>query len=172
MMATYTLPMDARPWYRHRWPWLLMLGPALVVVAGIVTIWLAVASDDGLVADDYYKRGLAINQTIGRSERAVALGIVATIDLADDGDLRVRLATPSREPDARPAALRVVFAHPARAGEDVRATLSAGPEGAYRGRVAPLAPGRWTMIVETDAWRLPVARIDGPVAGLIVAASP
>ena len=27
--------MKNDPWYRHPWPWLLMLGPAIVVVAGM-----------------------------------------------------------------------------------------------------------------------------------------
>ena len=33
------------PWYRHRWPWLLMLGPFVVVVAAAITLWLAVRSN-------------------------------------------------------------------------------------------------------------------------------
>ncbi|MEQ1516273.1 MAG: FixH family protein, partial [Usitatibacteraceae bacterium] len=37
------------PWYRQRWPWLLMAGPAIVVVAGFVTLALAIQSSDGLV---------------------------------------------------------------------------------------------------------------------------
>ena len=31
---------NARPWYSHRWPWFLMLGPALVLVAGAFTGYL------------------------------------------------------------------------------------------------------------------------------------
>ena len=44
-----TLPKDDRPWYKERWPWILMAGPAAVIVAGIVTVWLAVVSNDGAV---------------------------------------------------------------------------------------------------------------------------
>jgi hypothetical protein len=76
-----TQAMDSTPWFRQRWPWLLIAGPAIVVVAGIVTIWLAIRSDDGLVADDYYKQGLAINQVIGRAERAQALGLTAKVTI-------------------------------------------------------------------------------------------
>lgn len=39
------------PWYRHRWPWLLMSGPALVVVAGIATTVIAVRTADPMVAN-------------------------------------------------------------------------------------------------------------------------
>lgn len=31
----------SEPWYKHRWPWLLMAGPAIVVVACAFTIYLA-----------------------------------------------------------------------------------------------------------------------------------
>ena len=59
-----TLREPPPPWYRHAAPWLLMAGPAIVVVASFVTLWLAVASDDGLVSADYYQRGLNINRTL------------------------------------------------------------------------------------------------------------
>jgi hypothetical protein len=59
-------------WYRQRWPWLLIAGPALVVVASIATAWLAVKSDDGLVTDNYYKRGLLINRTLEAARPATA----------------------------------------------------------------------------------------------------
>jgi hypothetical protein len=39
------------PWYRHRWPWLLMSGPAIVVVAGIATMVIAVRTADPMVAN-------------------------------------------------------------------------------------------------------------------------
>ena len=53
-------------WYREPWPWLVMSGPAIVVVAGIGTAIIAFRTSDGLVADDYYKQGLVINQTLKR----------------------------------------------------------------------------------------------------------
>jgi hypothetical protein len=161
---------DARPWYRHRWPWLLMLGPALVVVAGAVTTWLAVRSDDGLVADDYYRRGLAINRQIERGARAGALGLAATVDVAADGHVRVQLASTAADAATRPAAVRVVVAHPTRSGDDARATLVRTPDGSYAGRMAPLARGRWQLFVETDEWRLPAVEIDGPRSGVALAA--
>ena len=69
---------DIGPWYREPWPWLLMAGPAAVVVAGFATLWLAVSSNDGLVADDYYKQGLAINQTLQREAltRGMAINVL------------------------------------------------------------------------------------------------
>jgi hypothetical protein len=40
-----------------------------------VTAYLAVVSNDGLVEDDYYKQGLAVNQRTARAQRAAELGI-------------------------------------------------------------------------------------------------
>ena len=54
----------ARPWYREPWPWLLMAGPFVVVIASLACAWVAIDSDDGVVAQDYYKQGLAINKRI------------------------------------------------------------------------------------------------------------
>jgi len=78
-----------RPWYRNRWPWLLMAGPAIVVVAALATAWLAWSTDDGVVADDYYKRGLVINKQLARSDRGEALGLGAVLALAGDGGVRI-----------------------------------------------------------------------------------
>jgi uncharacterized protein len=47
-----------------------MSGPAIVIVAGAATAWLAFSGADRLVAEDYYKRGIEINRTLTREERA------------------------------------------------------------------------------------------------------
>jgi uncharacterized protein len=57
-------------WYREPWPWILMAGPAIVVVAGIYTAFLAVTTNDGLVAEDYYRRGVEINRRLSGEERS------------------------------------------------------------------------------------------------------
>ncbi len=162
--AMPSAPTAAPPWYRHRWPWLLMLGPAIVIAAGVWTLWVAVDSDDGLVADDYYKRGLAINRMLERVEKARALGLVAVVDLMPDGTARVTLtAAPGT---ALPAIILLSIAHPTRAGLDRSAELVRGPEGAYVGRVAPLEAGRWRVGVETADWRLPAVEVTGEARGV------
>ncbi|MFO1317765.1 MAG: FixH family protein [Burkholderiales bacterium] len=158
-----------RPWYRHRWPWLLMAGPGIVVVAGFATLWLAIASDDGLVADDYYKRGLAINRTLERTQRAAALGLEAVVDVDAAGAARVTLVS-SAERAAMPTAVRLTVVHPTRAGQDRRADLVVGPDRAYVGRIEPLPAGRWLVSVETDDWRLPPVETAGGVRGVRVPA--
>lgn len=151
------------PWYRHRWPWLLMLGPAIVVVAGFFTLWLAVTSDDGLVADDYYKRGLGINRTLARTERAAALRLSARVDVDATGSVHVVLVSPDRDPATMPASIRLLITHPTRAGFDRRTNVLRGPDGSYSGHVEPGGAGRWLVIVETDDWRLPAVEATGAI---------
>lgn len=147
------------PWYREPWPWLLMAGPAIVVVAAMVTLWLAIRSDDGVVADDYYKRGLVINRMLEREQRAAALGIGADLAIAADGAVRVEVAGGA---DAAPAeTLRLRLTHATRAGMDVSAVLQRGADGAYRGRVELPPAGRWLVVLEGDDWRLPTIEVAG-----------
>mgnify|MGYP003949294939 CR=1 FL=1 len=62
--------MISQPWWKHGHVWLLISGPAAVVVAGLLTAWIAVASPDPVVAEDYYRQGVEINKQLAR-ERAM-----------------------------------------------------------------------------------------------------
>jgi hypothetical protein len=139
----------ARPWYREPWPWLLMAAPAAAVLAGAVTLWLALGTSDGLVAEDYYKRGLAINQDLRREEAARARGIEASATLADSR-LKVRLTGPA------PAELRVRLVHATRPGHDLQLTLARKADGEYEAPLPPLPAGRWQLVLEDPAreWRI------------------
>lgn len=143
----------SRPWYREPWPWLLMAGPAIVVVAGIATTILAVTSNDGLVADDYYKQGLGVNRVIARDAQARALGLAAEAQFNEERT-RVRVTL---GPGAQPNALRLTLVHPTRAGSDQVALLAPIGGNLYEGPVAPpRLAGAWRVRVEDGAgrWRI------------------
>ena len=143
---------DAKPWYRHRWPWILMIGPAFVVVAGAWTIWIAATSYDGLVADDYYKRGLAVNQTLRRVEHAAAMNLRADVAI-DDG--RAYLVLSSDGPaSALPEQVQLRFIHPTRAGLDRSGMLLSESKGVYTGRLDAPREGRWIVTVEAGDFKL------------------
>jgi len=147
------------PWYRQHWPWLLMAGPAIVVVAGLVTAYIAWSTDDGVVAEDYYKRGLLINKALERGARGAQLRIGAIVRVGPDGTVRVDVTGPADV--ASPGALTLRLIHATRAGHDRIAALARDPDGTYRGRIEPPPPGRWQVSVEADSWRLPMAEIAG-----------
>ena len=51
------------PWWRQRWPWLLMAGPAAAVVGCVITIVLAVQGfSDQAIFDGGLKRGLVVEK--------------------------------------------------------------------------------------------------------------
>ncbi|MDR2238852.1 MAG: FixH family protein [Zoogloeaceae bacterium] len=143
---------DDRPWYRYPWPWILIAGPAIVVVAGIVTAWIATATSDGLVADDYYKQGLEVNQMLARDEAAATMGLEARLRLMD-GRVEVDLASRAEAP--LPERLRIKLVHPTRSGEDRELILSR-EKSVYVGEMTAPGPGRWRVMVEDEAatWRI------------------
>jgi uncharacterized protein len=69
-MINDSLMQDSGPWWRHGHVWLLISGPATVVVAGLATAWIAVKSPDPLVEADYYRRGIEINRTLATRDKA------------------------------------------------------------------------------------------------------
>lgn len=155
MTMNQPLPADnpVKPWYHHSWPWFLMAGPAIVVIASLITVWLAIKTDDGLVTDDYYRRGLAINQTLKLSERADQLGLRAALMLTLEGaHLRLQAAQGNYP---LPATLRLTISHPTRAGLDQSATLSL-VDGVYRGPVRLPGAGHWLVMLEDgeQQWRM------------------
>ncbi len=137
------------PWYRQRWPWLLISGPAAVLVAGAATMWIAFASADGLVADDYYKQGLAINRRLAREETARRLGISAVVVLQPE---RIRVQLTGQTPEA----LFVHLAHATRAGHDLRLRLLPVAPGSYEAPIDGLPRGRWSVVIEDPrgTWRI------------------
>jgi len=154
-----------RPWYAHRWPWLLMLGPALVVVAGSYTMWLAFTREDAMVVGDYYKEGRAINQDLKRDRVAAGLGI--SLRMAYDpgagqltGNVR-SLNAPLQQK------LRLHMAHPTRPEKDVQLDVQTDSNGDFRVALPMLEMARWQVQLENEnhdwriegIWRWPQQRL-------------
>ena len=142
-----------RPWYREPWPWLLMAAPAASVVMGVVMVVVGLRSEDGLVVDDYYKRGLEINQVLDREARAAALGLEAALAFSAGRD-RLRVTLSGRTAAGDGATLRLV--HPTRSGQDQIVVLAAGAGGQLEGVLRPPSAGAWHLVLEGDrgGWRL------------------
>jgi hypothetical protein len=143
------------PWYREPWPWILMSGPFIVVVAGFITAYLAVISNDGLVSDDYYKQGLTVNQRTERDQRAVSLGLEVDILPSADGK-HVRVFLQGEQGFTPPAEMSFRLSHPTRAGVDQVIALRSESTGYYSGEFTVPPTGRWHVSLEDDKheWRM------------------
>ena len=60
------------PWWTHGLVWLVIAGPAVVVVAGIATLVIALRHPEHLVAEDHDRQGIEIHKTLD-AERSKAL---------------------------------------------------------------------------------------------------
>jgi len=139
----------ATPWYRSKWPWLLMLAPAFALFGGIAMLVVAFASNDGLVAEDYYKQGLTINQQLQRERRASALDLSAQLQFSP-GRALLQLSVPG------PTVLRVRFVHPTRAANDHEVPANRTGPFVYEAALPVLEPGKWLVQIEDldRTWRM------------------
>lgn len=142
-----------KAWYKQFWPWFLIALPASVVVASIVTIIIASHKPDSIVVDDYYKAGLAINRDLSREQQAEAFNIKGTLHINSD-NTGIRVVIDAAE-HVRPQQLQVKLTHPTLPDRDQVLTLDRS-NNSYSGKITPLAPGAWNVIIESDmpAWRI------------------
>ncbi|MDM8545485.1 FixH family protein [Candidatus Venteria ishoeyi] len=145
-----------RPWYREPYVWMIIFFPFLAVLAGSITIWIAIKSDDGLVVDDYYKRGLELNRSFARDKAASQYGIGGVLHLSPN-TLKARLYLRSDASYALPEKLNLSFTHHTRTGFDQSIELTQTDKGIYDAaleRDTQEIAGEWTVQLETDDWRL------------------
>lgn len=150
-----TKSIKGQPWYKEFYVWLVIFFPMLAVVAGIYTIRLAILSDDGLVADDYYKRGLEINLTLNRDKRALAQQMQADIELQPKQQ-RLFLTLHSGDKDySLPNELTLHLQYSTRAGHDQHLQLKrVGDNDYFAALSTELINGNWIMELAGDDWRL------------------
>jgi uncharacterized protein len=146
--------LTVKPWYREPWPWYLMFGPFVVIIACVVTAWIAYSTSDGLVTDDYYKQGLSVDRTLARSREADKLGLVVKARFQSDGVELALTAAPNAQ-YIPPKTVTLSLSHPTRAGLDQSVVLT-GMDGRYVGKFRLPASGHWLVLVEDEdkTWRL------------------
>ena len=141
-----------RPWHREPWVWLVIALPLTAVIGGLTTVYIAATTSDGLVVDDYYKRGKAINRDLARDRAAATYGLQADLNI-DLQDRRVTLQLQSQD-YALPGAVSLAIMHPTQPGRDRVLELQQVGTGRYAGTLAGLAAGRWHVQLAADDWRL------------------
>ncbi len=185
------------PWYREPLVWMVLAVPATAVIMGAVMLVLASATWDGLVAGDYYRRGMQINRSLARDAEATRRGLEAAVSFPAPGIVRVRLTGPdgaqgaagegrgqegrhegggAHLDGAQGAAggvrLELRFARAARAGADVMVAMTPEAGGGWWGRLPTLPPGKWYVELGNEEWRLAApVRMPVPAGELVLRAA-
>lgn len=141
-----------RPALREPMVWLVMLLPAAVVVAGFVTLGIAITSGSNDAVSDGVRRTAQIQTAeLGAEDRARQLGLRALVQVSGDSVL----VRPVQGGFDRGQALRIVFAHPVRAEEDIAIALQPDVRG-WQAGIAIEAAHDWRVQLEAPdaAWRI------------------
>ena len=148
-------------WYRNPLVWMMIAFPAWSVIAGISTVVVAFQVFDGVVVDDYYARGKAINVVIERDVAALRRGLAAVVHLAParsaagtSAGTEITAAVTALDVDRLPAVLKLALLHSTRGGVDAHVDLVRTAPGAYRADLPALAPGKYYLQVEAEDWRI------------------
>ena len=151
-------------WYQQPIVWLVIAIPLSAVVVGSILLTLAITTNDGLVEDDYYKKGIEINQVLERDEFALENGITANVNIdSQTGVIVVRLDSQSGY--VFPGQMGLSLLHPTQSYQDIKLLLSKGPDGSYYSELRkPLNKGRWYFRISEPNWRLQKI-ISWPVTG-------
>lgn len=162
-MAEFFTPQKTKKevWYKEPWMLLVLGGPVIVVIAAIVTFYLAWQGSDKVVSKDYYKQGLNIDKDIYRDRKASEYQIQATVKLDPaTGQLLLQLAGKTELPST------VLFSYSTASDTSSEFELSqktALPQeqpGLYKGKLTiPPASDTsgsklWHVKIEASDWRL------------------
>lgn len=141
-----------RAWYRQPMVWMIIAIPASSVVMGMVMLWFAITSYDGLVADDYYKRGVEINRVLDRDRAAERSGLSAELDFKP-GVVILKLQAVA-DGFRMPPTLSLDLSYATRAGRDQRLLLVRSVAGDYRAPSPMLGVGRYYVHASGEQWRI------------------
>lgn len=159
-MERTTAAPENKPWYKHPWPWILIALPATAVVAGMITLWLAVVSFDGMVKSEDVHRakvGQGYEVDDSRTQAARQLQLSATLQ-PDEDAMGVTLHLKGAPDMAMPPMLMLTVQQPAHEQLDQALVLMpTGQAGEYKARTTQaFGNGRRLLLLEDEsrAWRL------------------
>lgn len=144
-----------KQWHQQPLVWLIIAIPFIAVVGGVSLLIFSLSIDDGVVVDDYYKKGKEINRVLKRDRKAAAMGIrgVATYT-AENQRFSVALAS-SRGAAIDAENIRLQLFHATRGGMDVNLPLTMSGAGVYQATLEQaLALGPWHVQVGNHDWRV------------------
>jgi hypothetical protein len=153
---------DNTPWYKQFWPWFILTPLLVVFAAGFSMLYIAIATDDGVVVDNYYKDGKAIivrheedryARSLGLNASMTQQGLSFTIDLK--GDLR-----------PMPEELMLHIIYPTSKAFDVDVVLKHQGLGRYSGKLTEAIEGNRKLqlqpMTDESLWRLHANSVSFP----------
>ena len=156
-----------KPWYRYGMVWLVIGIPMWSVVAGIYFIYIANSGANDVVVDNYYKDGLAINQSFAQDNQAKTLNISALLSVNDKQQLVAKVA------NTKVPYIEFVLSHHNDRDFDVKGAMVLAKAqdngGIYRFNLPNDLKGRWFVQLTAqeesgqNPWRLQ-AKLDFPLA--------
>lgn len=143
----------ARPWYRQPWLWFVLSVPIASVILSSIMVTVAVIGKDSLVSDNYYKDGMAINQTIEQDQLANSLGLKPLISIENTN---VILTLLSSSTIAEQPFLTLKLLHPTVSLKDIEIKLLPSGKGVYLGDLPHTIEGRryLDLYAYDTSWRL------------------
>ena len=159
-------PITARPlqgrapvaWWQNRWPWIILGMLGSTILACMITIVIAVKTQDSLVADDYTRHGKGINQRLEKDQEAQRRGItlLPTATRQPDGAVVFVLVYSAPESSPAPEFLRLHLAHPTIGAQDRSLALVQTAPGRYQAQATEIMAGYWHLSAEDPAgqWRV------------------
>ncbi len=139
-----------KPWHKFPLVWMMFAIPFSAVIMGVVMMWLAIDTEDGLVTDDYYKLGLEINRVIDRDKRAAELGLSAVVDF-DNNTKIIRLKFDKGLLETYPKVLPLQLQHATRENSDITVRLDHGIGDQYIGHVSKsISEGIWYFEISDE----------------------
>jgi len=120
--------------WNQPWLWITLAPLILSVVLGLTMLNISFHIQDELVTDEYSKEGLAINEIIGKEEKAKTLMTKADIKVdKESGEITVNFTSKLQQ---TPDNLLLELTHPIIKEKDQTIVLTHQMNGQYSGQVA------------------------------------
>ena len=148
---------ESKPlWYKNPIVWMVIFFPSLAVIAGFITLFIAIESDDGLVDSEYYKQGLGINKTISNDSNAIKHNISGLLSInAASGAIQAKFSDSINSKLSESIAFKIV--HRTIPGFDQKVKLHRTEDTLlYVGQIEalPKQGGRWRWEIKDTDWRI------------------
>ena len=153
MQETHTV----KPWYKQFWPWVIIGLPTSVVIASIVTYFIALDGIDSVVSNDSYKEGLAINTDLTLDKKAAEMGLVADVEITADSTVVLKLSAKDAQTlksmESRP--IQFELENLSFQANNLTAVLIHAESGEWRGKLSgQVSKATWNARVLGGDWRI------------------